>query len=417
MKLTPPKNPNYAATVVSVKAITDLDNCDNVVGTPLLGYQAIVGKDTQVCDIGIVFTAETQLSQEFASLNNLYRHGERNKDKDKAGYLEDHTRVKAIKFRGHRSDALFLSLSALEYTGADLSNLKPGDTFDYLNGHEICRKYEVKTKIPGQKTPQVAKSRVEDKFFPKHFDTENFFRNLGSIDPGTQAVVTQKIHGTSLRVGNIPVARRLSWLERVAKRLGVKVTETEYSMVYGSRNQTKDANDPSQAHFYSSDIWTEKGRAFDGIPEGYLVFAEIVGWTPDGAPIQKGFTYDLPARTSEVYVYRVAQVNPQGLVVDLSWEQVKGFCKTYGFKVVPELAVTGIYESTAGYITEEFLDKDLFRSYPQALRLSKESPCDEGVCIRVDGMTPKVFKAKSPKFLQHETKMLDKEVLDIEVDA
>lgn len=413
MKLAPPKNPNYAATVVAVKSITPLANCDNVVGTPLLGYQAIVSKDTEVGDIGIVFTAETQLSDEFAQVNNLYRHAEKNNRPDQKGYLEDNRRIKAMKFRGHRSDALFMPLSSLAYAGSDWTNLLPGDTFDYLNGHEICRKYEVKTKTPGtQNTPKA--SRVEEKFFPKHFDTENFFKNFDGIDPGAFITVTQKIHGTSLRVGNIPVARKLSWLERLAKRFGVKVTETEYAMVYGSRNMTKDSNNPAQAHYYDSDIWTYQGRVFDGIPEGYLVFAEIVGWTPDGAPIQKGFTYGLDCRESEVYVYRVAQVNSQGITVDLSWGQVKEFCAKYNFKVVPELWAGMNAARTADEFAEDFLDQKFHLRYSNAVPLSGDSPCDEGVCIRIEGMTPKVYKAKSPKFLQHETKMIDKEVLDIE---
>jgi hypothetical protein len=43
-----------------------------------------------------------------------------------------------------------------------------------------------------------------------------------------------------------------------------------------------------------------------------------------------------------------------------------------------------------------------------------EGTVDEGVCIRREGLTPLVLKAKSPIFLQHETKLLDKEVEDIE---
>jgi len=66
MKLLEPENSNYAAQVVEIKSLTDLAGCDNVVGTPLLGFQAIVGKDTEQGDLGIVFTAETQLSEEYA---------------------------------------------------------------------------------------------------------------------------------------------------------------------------------------------------------------------------------------------------------------------------------------------------------------------------------------------------------------
>lgn len=68
-----PKNANYVAVVTTIRHINVLPNCDNVVGAPLFGYQAIVGKDTKVGDLVLVFTAETQLSDEYTKANNLYR--------------------------------------------------------------------------------------------------------------------------------------------------------------------------------------------------------------------------------------------------------------------------------------------------------------------------------------------------------
>lgn len=85
-KIEAPKNENYAATVVAIKAVNKLENCDNVVGTPIFGFQAIVGKETQVGDLGIVFPAECQLSLEYAAANCLHRHSELNQDTTKTGY-------------------------------------------------------------------------------------------------------------------------------------------------------------------------------------------------------------------------------------------------------------------------------------------------------------------------------------------
>lgn len=239
MKLNPPKNPNYAATVVQVTKLSELEGCDNVVGTPLLGYQAIVSKATKLGDIGVVFTAETQLSHDYAARNDLYRHPENNKNPEHKGYLEDNRRVKAIKFRGHRSDALFMPLESLEYTGIDLTDLKAGDSFDELNGHEICQKYEIKTRTPGQKNVHVTKSRVDDKFFKEHLETENYFRNLELIPGDIFVTVTQKLHGTSARYGRVPVRRELTVFERIFRYFGVKVQETEYAFVSGSRRMIK----------------------------------------------------------------------------------------------------------------------------------------------------------------------------------
>jgi hypothetical protein len=420
LKLDAPENANYAATVVAITRIVPLANCDNVVATPLLGFQAIVGKDTQVGDLGIVFPAESQLSQAYASLNNLYRHGDRNAnaDADAKGYLEDNSRVKALKFRGHRSDCLFMPLSSLGFTGADIDQLSIGDTFDKLNGHEICQKYVIKRPHTG--TPRVEKNkakvfkRVDEKFLPEHYDTDNFFRNRDAIAPHRHVVVTQKLHGTSIRIGNTIVRRKLSLRERVAARFGVRVQATEFANVYGSRKVIKDVNNPGQQHYYGTDIWSEEGAKLDGlVPENFIVYGELIGWTADGAPIQKNYTYQVPEGTCDLYVYRVAFVNGQGRVTDIAWEQVKQFCADLGLRHVPELW-QGFMED---FDPEQYLDVKFNEFIGVGVPLAKESPCDEGVCVRVDGLAPYILKAKSPKFLQHETKMLDQEAPDLEADG
>jgi hypothetical protein len=417
-RLQAPENANYAAVVVSITRIVPLENCDNIVGTPLLGFQAIVGKDTEVGDPGIAFPAEVQLSGEYARLNNLHRHGNLNDDESAKGYLEDNRRVKALKFRGHRSDCLFMPLSSLAFTGADVDNLKPGDTFDALNGHDICRKYVVKrNSMAHARTGNVKHKvfrRVDEKFLPEHYDTGNFFRNRDSIAGDRRIIVTQKLHGTSVRIGNTIVKRKPRLRDRVAARFGVAVQQTEFANVYGSRKVIKDVNNPHQKHFYGSDIWSEEGKRLDGlVPEGFIVYGELIGWTKDFAPIQKDYTYQVPEGTCELYVYRVAFVNGQGRIVDLAWGQVKEFCLDLGLKHVAELWAGPM----GAFDPEDFLDKKFHAELGIGVPLAQGSPCDEGICIRVDGLAPYILKAKSSEFLRHETKMLDLEVEDMEEAA
>lgn len=417
MKLQAPVNDNYAATIVSLKAITPLEGCDNVVGTPIFGFQAIVGADSQIGDLGIVFPAESQLSEEYARMNNLHRHGDKNDNEGAKGYLEDNRRVKAMKFRGHRSDCLFMPLTSLGFTKAKIDELTEGDTFDVLNDHEICKKYEIKRKAGTQRIERnkLKFVRVDKKFMPEHYDSDNFWRNRDAIPAQAEVIVTQKLHGTSIRVGNTIVARKLGLVERLAKLLGAKVAETEYDYVFGSRKVIKDINNPNQNHFYDVDIWTEEGKKLEGIlPQGYLVYAELLGWTPNGAPIQKHYTYRIPHGTAELYVYRIAQVNPEGRVVDLSWDQTMELCRDLGLKHVPELWRGKIED----LVVEDYIDREFSKDYAQALMLDDEPGLvDEGVCVRVDGLAPYILKAKSPIFLAHETKMLDEEALDMEVEG
>ncbi|MFY1620078.1 RNA ligase family protein [Micromonospora sp. WMMD736] len=421
MKLQEPKNVNYAAVVVRVRHINTLANCDRVVGVPLLGYQAIVSKDTQVGDLGVLFTAETQLSVAYAAANNLHRHAYLNVDPALTGYLEDNRRVKALKFRGHRSDALFMPLDSLAPFMKDPHQLREGDTFDEINGQPICQKYLLRQ--PGQRSAKVVgparRERVDEKLFPKHFDTGSFFRAPGAIGSDDHVVVTQKLHGTSVRAGHTLVERKLRWRDKVARFFGASVVEREWAYVYGSRNVTKDPDNPWGTEFYGRDIYTEVGSRLKGLlPKGYVVYGEIVGWVPDSdRPIQRDYTYRIPEGVAKLYVYRVAVINEDGRSVDLSWPAVKEFCASIGVDTVPELATRrGINDFyVEGFLDRRFADRPIL--YNEDPLPTDNVMVDEGVCLRVEGMTPLVLKGKSPEFLRHETKMLDKGELDMEAEA
>lgn len=435
MKLDAPVNANYCATVIKVERLVELPGLDNLVAIPMFGMQALVSKDTRVGDIGLLFPAEVQLSEEYARLNDLHRHADRNADPDKVGYLEDNRRVRAIKLRGHRSDALFMPLSSVQPLQALPAGtllqavFTVGETFDRIGDHEVCRKYERPYKSPRPGHEQRKKiRRVEEKMFPEHFETPQYLRVDRNFDPDREVVITQKIHGTSIRVGNVLVKRRLSLLEKLAHRFGVKVQEMEYATVYGSRKVIKDATDPEQMHYYEHDLWSEAGaKLVPELPRGYIVYAELIGFT-GSKPIQKHYTYrHLPGQYS-LYVYRVTTVNEQGVVSDLSWDAIKQFCQSLGLDVVPELVrmKPGVLtmphdmniERPGQHVYDMFLDRNFSQSagaymdgikWGNAIPLSDDSPCDEGICIRQEAQPPLIAKLKSPLFLQHETKMLDDE--------
>ena len=89
---------------------------------------------------------------------------------------------------------------------------------------------------------------------------------------------------------------------------------------------------------------------------------------------------------------------------------MKEFCFYRGLNVVPEI-FRGKHKD---FIATDFLDKQLKKIYSNCLPLDSEETVDEGVCIRVDKLTPYILKAKSPKFFEHETKLLDKGEIDME---
>lgn len=454
MKLAPPANINYSATVVRIPAVVTLEKLDFLVGVPVLGHQALTQKDgATVGDLKVCFTAETQLSHEYAHHNNLYREAELNADPNEKGYLEKNRRVRALKLKGHRSDALLMPLESLAPILAGgqpiadwekallIESFQEGDTFDRLGDFEVCRKYEIPVKPNPRGASKIVKAfkRVDKKIFPEHLETDAYWRSKHILRPGREVIITQKLHGTSLRVGRVPCLREKGRIEKFLNRWFPTVDHT-YDAVFGSRKVIKDVNNPNQDHYYDSDIWTEYGKTIaDLIPEGYIVYGELIGFTPDGAAIQKSYTYEAAPGKSELYVYRVATINAQGTLADLSWDAVKEFCIARGLKWTPEMArfTFGIGDEGAFRDLNEvdtWIDDVMDTryadhydehiagySYPDTierpLQLSDPKSVDEGVCLRQEGIVPTILKAKSAKFLEHETKLLDKGESDLEAAA
>lgn len=431
MKYDVIKNPSYVGTVIRVAALEELDGLDNLKALRVFGMQALVGKDTPVGSVGVLFSTEVQLSSEFAAANNLHRHANLNANPAQSGYLEDSRRVKAIRLRGHRSDSLFMPLEAFNYLGVKPEDFEVGDVFDSINGHEILRKYLIKE--PGiNKGPVGRIRRVDLKVFPLHVDSENYWRNSDKIPQDAPVVITQKLHGTSVRYGTVPTLRDLKWYEKLARRVGVQVSERQDKFVVGSRMVVKSidysAESANQNNFYEAgDLWSKWAKdhnLHELIPAGYLVYGELVGWTDDGAPIQKAYTYGLEPGESELYVYRVATVTPTGVVTDLSWPATKAFAHGIGLKTVPEIQ-TVLHEN---FNVDDWIDRRFYDEFSRAVidggvfdpvdtpvQLSTHKTVDEGVCIRYDGPNGiYILKGKSPVFLAHETKILDEGVVDTE---
>jgi len=421
IKLEEPENKNYAAQVVTIHEVHPLDGMDRVQGASVLGLQAIVGLEVKPGDRGIVFGPETQLSQDYTYFNNLHRHGDRNVDQSVQGYLEDNRRVRAIKLRGHRSDALFMPLESLDWATLDYDLLPDGAYFDKIGDHPICNKYVVrqpKAHDRAQAKHDRAFRRVDKIYLPEHVETDNYFYYGHVIPDFADVVVTQKLHGTSVRLANTVVKRKLTWLEKLAKKVGIKVAETEFDFVAGSRKVIKDPNNPYQNDFYGTDIWTEAlGTYSYAIPENFIVYGELVGWVDPGKPIQKNYTYE-QVDDYELYVYRVTVVTHSGRQVDLSWDAVRRFTDENGLKHVPELwRGRKEFFDPEKWLDIRFLDTNVtHRDYP--VRLSNKDTVDEGVAIRYDGAgMPQFFKAKSPIFLAHETKLLDRGEVDTETQG
>lgn len=428
-----PVNENYAATVVRITTLVPLENCSNVQAAIIMGNQVVVGKDVQINDIGLYFPVECSLSKEYLTANNLYRKPELNKNPLNKGYFEENGRVRCVKFRGNKSEGLFMPKESLNDFLKVGDDLNIGDCFDELNGIEICKKYVVKTtQSQGGNKSKQAKQPKETKLienqFRFHEDTSMLYKNLHMIHPNDLISISYKMHGTSGISSRLICKTKLKWYEKIASKLGLNVVSTEYDYIYSSRKVIKNPDlNPDAEHFYGIDIWgLAHERVKEFLQKGMTFYYEIVGYLPSGAYIQTPFDYGQKLKEFEVRIYRITYTNIDGKVFEFSFKQMQDFCSANGLKAVPQLYYgyakdLNIYTSIATSVeafnpqwSEMFLDgiKSLYNE--KDCYICKNKVPEEGAVIRIEKNEFEAYKCKSTRFYELETKMLDKGESNIE---
>lgn len=231
------------------------------------------------------------------------------------------------------------------------------------------------------------------------------------------------MHGTSSRTGNVLVSRNLSFIEKVAKKLGFKISDTIYEYVYGSRRVTKKIEEvdlPPKQHFYSYDLWSDAGEKFfkGKLAKGEVVYYEIVGWTPNGSAIQcikdHVYNYGAPTNTYRIFVYRFTLTSEDGFTIEYSTQQVRERCKQLGVDFVEQyyygfakdkydISVDENWHTNfAQALCDEYLEKD-------ALDCISPDTADEGIVLRREVFNCDSFKLKSLRFLVRESKEMENE--------
>lgn len=418
---------NYACSVVQLGQIVDHPSADRLKLTTIYGNTVIIGLDSKEGDIGLFFPLESQIGEEFAKANDLLRRKDET-GKTVGGLFDENRRVRAQKLRGVPSMGFYCPFSYLEnlskYCGGngkdwEVKDFKIGYSFNNLGNLVISTKYIPKGKPQRSGSgngPIVRKpSRYIKEQFKEHFDTTNLFRNVHKIPIDKPLIVTWKLHGTSLRCGNVLVKRNLSLLERLSRFLGAKILETEYDFIVGSRTVIKDPK--AGPGFYNKDIWGKVSSDLfkDKLHKGEMIYGEIVGYVPDSdSLIQKGYTYGCAKGTYNVYIYRITNTNIDGITIDLTWDQIVERCSQLMVKTVPYVDV--IYRDSEHNTTDEWFINYIRTKYLETDCHLQFSMPEEGICIRVDSLIPEIYKAKSFRFLELETKQLDNGEVDVETN-
>ena len=251
--------------------------------------------------------------------------------------------------------------------------------------------------------------------------THNFFAN-GIL-----------IHNTSAIYANILTNVPTNWFKRMWRKItGKHEFDQKYNLVYSSRNVIKNEFiNPKQRDggFYSDDIWgywAEKLTAL--IPKDYCIYCEIVGYTPNGTPIQKGYDYGCQPTDevkSKLMVYRVTENDKELEVTDvIAFGQ---YLKDKLGDIVLDFPL--MYHGTLGDLYPEISTTEHWHeNVLEALKVEKkflmeqlEPMCinkvpREGFVIRkANDPIKEAFKLKCFRFLEKERTAIDAGEVDIEM--
>ena len=370
----------HVGYVVCVENLRPHSNADKLQIATFFGNDTCVSLNVVKGEIGIYFPTDLQLSEEYCEQNNLVRKKD-DAGNNIGGYMDPNKRnVTTIRLRGEKSDGLYMPLSSVVYTGANLDELNPGDTISIVNGHPICDKYiprsnkSNRTHTGGNKT-RKRKVPVAP-LFKEHADTEQLAYNLSAFKPGDQIEITLKMHGTSQRTAYLPrfIKYKRNLMDWICRRPGTPIYDWGY--VSGTRRTVLENYEGG--YYGSNEFREEHSKMFEGkLLKGETVYYEVVGFTTSGSPImgdcdnkklndkefvkQYGpkttFSYgcdpdiipavidDVSGETlwknlpqSDIYVYRMTMTNEDGDVVEYTPDFMRYRCEQMGVKTVPVMA-------------------------------------------------------------------------------
>ena len=410
------------AIVAKVTQVMAIPGADKIHVAVVLGENCIVSKDVGVGYVGLLFPADTQLSEQYCFENNLNRQGTDNKNPEKTGFFDSNRRVRVQPFLKVKSTAYFASLDSLSYlvhTCDAISREKYvalGTFFDNIEGNPICNKYisqATRDNINKQNRPKMAKA-VLMPYFEKHVDSAQFKHSAAMIPVGALLSFHAKVHGTSHRNSFTKVMLDLpKWKQMVNKIAPVFPTE-EWKHVVGTRNV----------------VLTEKAEGFHGseqfrfdvmeslkpyMSKGMTIYGEIAGYA-NGKPIMSVhsgkaakdkkflkkygesviYKYGCKEHEYRFHIYRITQLTQDGVNVDFSQKQLEQWCDERGIKSTLEVAPQEVYDGDLQKLlakVEALTERDNVMSED----IIDPTHPSEGIIIRVDTckMNPYFLKSKA----------------------
>lgn len=188
-------------------------------------------------------------------------------EEHKLEYLKNGARVRTVKLRGTLSQGLLLALPA-------------GHRFK--EGQQVAEAFGItKWEPPApsyQGTPNMAKATKNrpNPNFTRYCDPENIKNYPSVFKDGDEVVISEKIHGTNARFGNIPRNWGSGFWARL-KRFFFGRWLGEYEFAVGSRNVHLLGDNPQ---FYEGNIYHQIAKRYNLakiVPQGCTLYGEIYG--------------------------------------------------------------------------------------------------------------------------------------------
>lgn len=296
--------------VCKVDAVEKHPNADRLDIIQVKGWNCITGRDQYKENDLVVFVPPDSIIPD--SLIEKYN----------LEYLRNGGRVGTTRLRGCLSQGLILDVPEGKW--------KTGDNVAETLG---ITKWEPPVAEYQKQACQVSKKKLNPEF-KKYTDIENIKNYKNVFQPEDYVVITEKIHGSNGRWGNLPIYidPKQPFIYRLKLRFKKLLGHT-HEFVYGSHNVQLHGNKSN--NFYGEDLWgkiASKYNLKDIIPEDYILYGEVYG---------KGvqdLTYGLD--TIDLVVFDLMY---KGKYVD--YPTLVQFCKEYNLPMVPELYV-GRWENT-----------------------------------------------------------------------
>ena len=302
--------------VCKVIKIEKHPNADKLDIATVKGWSCIVGKDNyKVGDLVIYCPPDSIIPDSII-------------DQYKLEFLKKNGRVETIKLRKYISQGLILDLSCLDNPTRAEEGQDVGKILNII-------KYEPPVSCNLQGKGKKPTKKKANPLFDKYTDIENIKNYNTVFKEDDEVVITEKIHGTNFRAGN---------LLRYKNNLLGKIMSFffgKYEFVYGSHNVQKRVANVKMG-FYGEDVYGKIAKKYNLkkiIPEDYILYGEIYG---------KGIQ-ELEYEMKDIDVV-FFDVKYKGEYLD--WSEFLMFCSCRVLPIVPVLHIGRLGDKDIKKLTE-----------------------------------------------------------------